>query len=129
VVLTGKVIDTLTALVQHHGSVVEKEQLLNTVWPNTVVEEANLTQNISILRKILGDNPKDHKFVATVAGRGYCFVGPVFEIASESAHETEPAGSRFRFAASRAGRVRPLGLGVSGEGARREVAERGRCLA
>jgi len=54
--------------------------LLATIWPNIVVEEANLIQNVSMLRKALGDNAKDFHFIATVAGRGYSFVAPVAEL-------------------------------------------------
>jgi TolB-like protein/DNA-binding winged helix-turn-helix (wHTH) protein/Tfp pilus assembly protein PilF len=77
--LTGRVFDTLAILVRNHGCVLGKEQLLAALWPNTVVEEANLTQNVSTLRKALGDNAKDCRFIATVAGRGYSFVAPVIE--------------------------------------------------
>ena len=55
----------------------EKNELLAALWPNTVVEEANLTQSISTLRKLLNDNPKDHRYIATVPGRGYAFVAVV----------------------------------------------------
>jgi len=80
VTLTGKVFDTLTVLVRNRGRVIEKEELLATIWPNIVVEEANLIQNVSMLRKALGDNAKDFHFIATVAGRGYSFVAPVAEL-------------------------------------------------
>jgi hypothetical protein len=53
--------------------------LIAVLWPDTVVEEANLTQSVSTLRKILGDTPKDHRYIATVAGLGYQFVAPVTE--------------------------------------------------
>src|SRR5450759_5768671 len=78
--LTGKVFDTLTVLVKSRGLVMEKEQLLSALWPDTVVEEANLTQNISTLRKALGDSAKEYRFIATIAGRGYSFVAPVVEL-------------------------------------------------
>lgn len=100
--LTGKVLDTLTVLVQNHGRVTDKELLLATLWPDTVVEEANLTQNISTLRKVLGDNPKQHQYIATIQGRGYSFVAPVTEhpaatrpaaCASEPTRFTAPADS------------------------------------
>jgi TolB-like protein/DNA-binding winged helix-turn-helix (wHTH) protein/Tfp pilus assembly protein PilF len=77
--LTGRVFDTLAILVRNHGCLLGKEQLLAELWPNTVVEEANLTQNVSTLRKALGDSAKDCRFIATVAGRGYSFVAPVVE--------------------------------------------------
>jgi TolB-like protein/DNA-binding winged helix-turn-helix (wHTH) protein/Flp pilus assembly protein TadD len=80
VVLTAKVFDTLAVLVRNHGHVLEKQQLLADLWPNTLVEEANLTQNISTLRKALGDRGKEHRFIATIPGRGYSFVAPVIEL-------------------------------------------------
>src|SRR5215470_1971150 len=76
--------ETLIVLVQNRGRVMDQDELLAALWPDTVVEEANLTQNISTLRKALGDNPKDHFYIATVAGRGYQFAGPVTELTSET---------------------------------------------
>ena len=49
---------------------------MREIWPNTVVEEAKLTQNVSTLRRALGDSAKEVLFIATVAGRGYSFVAP-----------------------------------------------------
>jgi DNA-binding winged helix-turn-helix (wHTH) protein len=79
----GKTLDTLLFLVQNRGRLVDKDELLSRIWAGSVVEEANLTQSISAVRKILGDSPKDHRFIATVAGRGYQFVAPVAEIRDE----------------------------------------------
>lgn len=78
--VTGKVLDTLLILVRNQGRLTTKEELLAAVWPDVVVEEANLTQSISTLRKILGDSAKNYRYVATVAGRGYTFVAPVAEV-------------------------------------------------
>jgi DNA-binding winged helix-turn-helix (wHTH) protein/Tol biopolymer transport system component len=78
--ITGKTVDTLLILVQNRGRLVDKDELLSRIWAGTVVEEANLTQSISAVRKILGDNPKEHRYIATVAGRGYQFVAPVTEV-------------------------------------------------
>jgi Tol biopolymer transport system component/DNA-binding winged helix-turn-helix (wHTH) protein len=77
--IAGKTLDTLLMLVQNRGRLVDKDELLSRVWGGSVVEEANLTQAIFTVRKILGDSPKDHYYVATVAGRGYQFVAPVTE--------------------------------------------------
>jgi Tol biopolymer transport system component/DNA-binding winged helix-turn-helix (wHTH) protein len=77
--LTAKVLDTLIILVRNRGRVITKDELLASVWPDTTVEEGNLTQNISMLRKVLADNPKDPHYIATVAGRGYSFVAPISE--------------------------------------------------
>ena len=66
IALTGKTFDTLLLLVQNRGRLVNKDELLSGVWRSTTVEEANLTQTIFSVRKILGDRPKDHRFIATV---------------------------------------------------------------
>jgi DNA-binding winged helix-turn-helix (wHTH) protein len=84
VVTTPKVLETLRVLVQNRGRVMEKDELLRTLWPDTAVEEANLTQNISTLRKILGDDAKNHRFIATIPGRGYSFVASVNEVPAEN---------------------------------------------
>lgn len=78
--MAGKTFDTLLILLQNHGRLVDKDELLAQIWPGMVVEEANLSQNIFTVRKILGDSPKDHRYIATVAGRGYQFVAPVTEV-------------------------------------------------
>jgi len=75
--LTAKVFDTLLYLVEHRGQVQDKGALLRTIWPELVVEENNLTQNISTLRQALGEAPGENKYIATVARRGYQFVAAV----------------------------------------------------
>jgi len=72
--LTPKVFDILVTLVEHGGQVVAKDALMKRVWPNTFVEEGNLTQNISLLRKALGESPGGVQFIETVPRRGYRFV-------------------------------------------------------
>jgi len=84
--LTPKVFDILVTLVEHGGQVVAKDDLMKRVWPNTFVEEGNLTQNISLLRKALGESPAGVQFIETVPRRGYRFVADT----SQSWHE-EPA--------------------------------------
>lgn len=76
--LTSKLFDILFVLVENNGHVVEKERLMHEVWPATFVEEGNLTQNISVLRKLLKD--ERHQFIQTVPRRGYRFVGQVHEL-------------------------------------------------
>jgi DNA-binding winged helix-turn-helix (wHTH) protein/Tfp pilus assembly protein PilF len=73
--LTPKAFDTLAVLLEHAGQVVDKQTLMARVWPDAHVEEGNLSQNVFVLRKLLGENARDHRFIATVPGRGYCFVG------------------------------------------------------
>jgi DNA-binding winged helix-turn-helix (wHTH) protein/TolB-like protein/Tfp pilus assembly protein PilF len=83
--LPPKVYDTLLALVVHSGHIVEKEELMKAVWPDTFVEEANLTVNISSLRKALGEGDSEHHYIETVPRRGYRFVSPVTEVKNECA--------------------------------------------
>jgi TolB-like protein/DNA-binding winged helix-turn-helix (wHTH) protein/Tfp pilus assembly protein PilF len=75
--LTPRVFDTLLYLVQHSGGVLDKERLMEAVWPDSIVEENNLSQNISSLRRILGESPGSHRYIVTVPGRGYRFVAEV----------------------------------------------------
>ena len=75
--ITSKVFDTLLLLIENHGDLLTKDELLKRLWPDRIVEEAGLTQNIAVLRKILGESPGDHQYIVTVPGRGYRFVSPV----------------------------------------------------
>lgn len=77
--LTAKVFDLLLLLVEHSGELLERESLMNALWPNAIVEESNLTQSIFVLRKALGDQRQGERFVLTVPGRGYRFIAPVRE--------------------------------------------------
>jgi DNA-binding winged helix-turn-helix (wHTH) protein/TolB-like protein/Tfp pilus assembly protein PilF len=77
--LTPKVFDILLTLLESHGEVVSKDDLMKRVWPSTFVEEGNLTQNISLLRKALGESPGGVQFIETVPRRGYRFVGELNE--------------------------------------------------
>lgn len=77
VALMPKVFDTLVFLVENAGKVVSKDELLSAIWAETIVEENNLTQNISSLRRILGEKPGEHRFISTIPGRGYKFVAEV----------------------------------------------------
>ena len=65
IALTPKVFETLLVLVQNHDHVMSKDELLNTIWPEQFVEESNLTQNISVLRKALGETASGKKYIAT----------------------------------------------------------------
>src|SRR5271165_3278842 len=75
--LTSKAFDTLLVLVRNRERVLPKEELMKTLWPDSFVEEVNLAQNVSALRKALGESPGENRFIATVPGRGYRFVGEV----------------------------------------------------
>jgi DNA-binding winged helix-turn-helix (wHTH) protein/Tfp pilus assembly protein PilF len=69
--LTPKTFQILLVLVRHSKELVTKDDLMQTVWPDTFVEEANLSRNIFMLRKALGESPQDHRYIVTVPGRGY----------------------------------------------------------
>jgi serine/threonine-protein kinase len=75
--LTPKVFDTLLYLVRHSGKVIEKDELMREIWIDSVVEENNLNQNISILRRVFGEKPGEQRFIVTIAGHGYRFVPEV----------------------------------------------------
>ncbi|CAN5670748.1 hypothetical protein BH24ACI1_BH24ACI1_15830 [soil metagenome] len=75
--LTPKVFDTLLYLLQHVGKIIEKDELMRGIWTDTIVEENNLSQNISILRRILGEKRGEHRFIATIPGQGFKFVASV----------------------------------------------------
>src|SRR5271165_1691378 len=69
--LTPKTFQILLVLVRHGQAVVTKDDLMKMVWPDTFVEEANLSRNIFMLRKALGETAQDHRYIVTVPGRGY----------------------------------------------------------
>src|SRR5271169_6787704 len=69
--LTPKVFDTLLYLVENRGKVVEKDDLMRAVWPDTVVEENNLNQNISTLRRVLGESRGENRFFPTFPAKGF----------------------------------------------------------
>lgn len=90
--LAPKAFDTLLFLVEHRERVVSKDELLRALWPDTVVEEASLSQQIFLLRKALGDGSDESTYIATVPRRGYRFVAPVAEAPSGvSAESSGPA--------------------------------------
>lgn len=93
VTLRAKVFDTLVALVRQPGRLVTREALIAAVWPDAIVEEGNLSHNVSALRKALDDDGE--LFVATVPRSGYRFVHPVEQagpdIASDSSRASEPS--------------------------------------
>jgi DNA-binding winged helix-turn-helix (wHTH) protein/TolB-like protein/Tfp pilus assembly protein PilF len=88
VALMPKAFDLLKYLAENSGRVIDKDELMSAVWPDTVVEESNLSQNISILRRALGEKRAQNIYIATIPGRGYKFVAEVGLVAV-AAHETE----------------------------------------
>jgi eukaryotic-like serine/threonine-protein kinase len=75
--LQPKAFETLLVLVQNSGTVVLKNDLMNTLWPDSFVEESNLTQHIFVLRKSLGESAGENRYIATIPGRGYRFAEKV----------------------------------------------------
>src|ERR1700761_2802049 len=88
--LTPKAFDVLLFLVESPNRLVTKEELLQAVWGNTFVEEGNLTQYISLLRKALGDNSEDLRLIVTIARKGYQFTAHVtlMEVADTAGRAT-----------------------------------------
>lgn len=118
VAITPRAFDTLVVLLEGRGRVIEKDELMRTLWPDTVVEEINLNVQISTLRKALGEQPNDHRYIVTVPRRGFAFVADVRELpddvptakggpesVAEPGHPAPPAVPR-----TRAVRVRRRGL-------------------
>lgn len=83
IALAPKVFDTLLLLVENAGRILSKERMLREIWEDSFVEENNLAQNISYLRRVLGEN-KDLKFIETVPKFGYRFIAPVQIIENET---------------------------------------------
>ncbi len=75
--LAPKVFETLLALVRSGGRVLKKNELMEAIWPDTFVEESNLAQHIFLLRKVLGEEKSEHRYIVTVPGVGYRFVAQV----------------------------------------------------
>lgn len=83
--LTRKVVETLLVLVENGGQVLTKEEILNAVWPDREVDEANLTQNIAVIRRTLGVGQGDPAHIETFPGRGYRLEGPVHAVTATPA--------------------------------------------
>src|SRR5687767_2229658 len=81
--LNPKAFDLLLVLVENHGKILSKNELLDTVWADQFVEENNLTVHISALRKIFGEKKGKNRFIVTIPGRGYTFVADVRRIGEE----------------------------------------------
>ena len=82
--LRSKVFATLRVLVENQGKLVSKDDLMNAVWPDSVVEEGNLALNLTVLRKALGEKETGRQHVQTVPGRGYRFVADVKVVAENT---------------------------------------------
>ena len=100
-----KAFEILLALIRRQGQVLMKDELMEQAWPDTHVEESNLTRTVSTLRKALGESSNEHPYIATVPGRGYRFVASVRAISEVNRDHGEPApdGSNSRTAWGPAG--------------------------
>jgi DNA-binding winged helix-turn-helix (wHTH) protein/TolB-like protein/TPR repeat protein len=97
--LSEKAFDTLCVLVRRGNHLVRKDELLNEVWPDAIVEENNLDKNISLLRQVLGERTGEGKFIETVRGHGFRFVPEVRQIGVDE-KGNEPAGDSLPAAES-----------------------------
>ncbi len=118
--LTPKVFETLLVLVEGRGRIVDRDELMRRLWPNSFVEESNLTFNIRQLRKALGDDARRPIYIETVARRGYRFIADAEEILGES--HTGPGGARLNGSDSALPQIGAPGDASTGGGAAHDAA-------
>ena len=94
--LAPKAFELLVALVENRGHVISKDELIKQVWPDSFVEEANLSHHVFVLRKALGDDRSGAKYIETIPRRGYRFVASVAEVRDESNELVVAERSRSR---------------------------------
>lgn len=120
--LTPKTFQILLVLMRNKKEVVTKDELMKAVWPDTFVEEANLSRNIFLLRKALGETPQDHQYIVTVPGRGYRFAEDVHLVAERDVKIVSASRSRIQVEVKESSRwpwvlaTAILGIGVVGAG-------------
>ncbi len=113
VALTSKAFDALLFLVEHSGRLISRDELIRVLWPETFVDESNLTQTVSMLRKAIGETASDQRYIITVPGRGYRFAAEVKQVSGngaaaermrssvpEAAAQTAARGTRWRWLAA-----------------------------
>ncbi|MGC2059524.1 MAG: transcriptional regulator [Candidatus Sulfotelmatobacter sp.] len=93
--LPPRVFDTLLLLVQNSGHLVLKDDLMKTLWPDSFVEEVNLSQNVSMLRKALGEKAHEQRYITTVPGSGYRFAANVRELVENGKEQNELVVSSY----------------------------------
>src|SRR5215470_19325258 len=99
----------LLHLAEHHGEVVNKEELIRSVWADTFVSDDVLTRSISVLRKALDDDSRQPRFIETIPRSGYRLIGPIsFASGTAAVTDDSRAGTESRFAAEQATRVPEL---------------------
>ena len=123
--LTPKVFDTLQVLLENSGHVLTKKELMQQVWPDSFVEDNNLAQNISILRKALGQTGLGEHYIQTVPKRGYRFVADVSTTGGDEETMVVHERTRARIVVERdddepLARRQPAGPARQPPGARRE---------
>jgi DNA-binding winged helix-turn-helix (wHTH) protein/Tol biopolymer transport system component len=84
--ITAKAFDLLLYFIENNGRLLTKDDVLEAVWSDSFVEEGNLARHVSMVRKALGEDPKDHAYIVTVPGRGYRFVASVSMVGNGDAH-------------------------------------------
>jgi TolB-like protein/DNA-binding winged helix-turn-helix (wHTH) protein len=89
--ISSRALDLLGLLVERQGQLVSKDEIMEAVWPGTVVEEGNLTVQISALRRILDENREEGSCIQTVPGRGYRFVAPVRRVGTAARSQSTPS--------------------------------------
>ncbi len=115
--LPPKAFDTLLILVNQSDRVVLKDDLMKTLWPDSFVEEANLSQNIFVLRKALGETAQDASYIKTISGRGYRFAAQVKKVAGS---EVVTVAESQVLPESQLGEIPPTKVSVSVGSARRD---------
>jgi DNA-binding winged helix-turn-helix (wHTH) protein len=83
VALPAKAFDMLVVLIENRGRLIEKEELFQRVWPDQIVEESNLTVQVSAIRRALGDRKANPQYILTITGKGYRFVGELISQETE----------------------------------------------
>ena len=91
--LNSKAFDLLLVLVEEGGRIVEKDELMKRLWPDSFVEEGNLSVQVSALRKALGETPNDHQHIVTIPGRGYRFAEPIKAVGNGLEFVVQEGGS------------------------------------
>jgi DNA-binding winged helix-turn-helix (wHTH) protein len=99
IALTPKAFEVLLLLIRHSGQIVSKDELMRAVWPDSFVEESNLTQTVFMLRKALGETPKQ-RYILTSQGRGYRFAADVEEVSGNLQVRAAPSAHPPRIEAS-----------------------------
>jgi DNA-binding winged helix-turn-helix (wHTH) protein len=113
--ISSRELETLYVLVSHPHELIDKQRLMAAIWPNRIVEENNLNQQISALRKLLGEAPGEHRFIVTVTGQGYRFVQDVISLDSFPVAEAiQRDGWRASWSVTAVAAAIALVLGVAG---------------